>query len=102
MFVRTVTHIMLFAPTPARFPKDILSHMVSHQDINLIIQGLTSAKTRELVFHFFGPARCTKYSRFGLFYTWPHSRHIISLHLIIAQFINIACLTLIFADTLGP
>ena len=59
MFVRTVTDIMLFAPTPARFPKDILSHMVTHQDINLIIQGLTSAKTRELVFPFFAPARRT-------------------------------------------
>ena len=100
MFVRRVTDIMLFAPKPARFPKDILSH--THQDINLIIQGLTSAKTRELVFPFSAPARRTKYSRFGLFYTWPRSRHIISLHLIIAQFINIACLALIFADTLGP
>ena len=50
----------------------------------------------------FCPCSPYKYSWFGLFYTWPHSRHIISLHLIIAQFINIACLALIFADTLGP
>ena len=39
MFVRRVTDIMVFAPTPARFLKDILSQMVTHQDINLIIQG---------------------------------------------------------------
>ena len=57
MFVCRVTDIMLFAPTPARFPKDILSH--THQDINLILQGLTSAKTRELVFPSFAPARRT-------------------------------------------